>query len=100
MDVTTWTYTEFDGLPPDAEPGYFVGFDADRQPYILKWRAETERHSPACWFAISLDDTALGGAEPILHENNVGKITRWARLPLRWSAMGLSPSTKENDNGG
>lgn len=25
------------GLPPDAAPGRFVGFDADGDPFVLRW---------------------------------------------------------------
>lgn len=36
MDVTEWSYREFPGKLPDAQPGYFLGYDEDDQPYILK----------------------------------------------------------------
>lgn len=86
MEATLWEYRESDGTPHDGEPGYFLGYDADKQPYILKWRGGEH----PCWLAISLDDHPHNSAEPIVHaliDNNVGKIVRWAPLPLRWSVL-------------
>jgi len=33
MDVTEWSYREFPGKPHDGEPGYFLGYDDDDQPF-------------------------------------------------------------------
>lgn len=87
MDVTEWTYKEFPGLPGDGEPGYFLGFDADLQPYVLKWRSGEH----PCWLAATLDDAPEAfGAGPIVHaliDSNAGKIVKWATLPVRWSVL-------------
>jgi hypothetical protein len=89
MDVTEWTYKEFDGLPPNGESGYFLGYDADLQPYILKWNTRTG----GFWMAATLDDATAGdwgGAEPIAHAlgpDHRVQIKKWAALPVRWSVL-------------
>lgn len=90
MDVTEWKYAEIAGMPPDGEPGYFIGYDADLQPFILKWRSKGERFD-AMWLAVTLDDEAhVGGAGPLvlaLIGENAKRIVRYAPLPLRWSVL-------------
>lgn len=98
MDVTTWEYRECDGLPHDGEPGYFLGYDEDHQPYILKWNTRGN----GFWMAATLDDV-MGGAEPIAHAltpDHRVQIKRWAALPLRWSVLHQDGSDKATDNKG
>lgn len=97
MDAVEWTYQKFPGMPGDGEPGYFLGFDDDLQPYILKWcvRSRVREGAPnGFWLATSFNDEPYDTADPIVHalvENNAGKITSYAALPLRWSVLSADP---------
>jgi hypothetical protein len=39
---TSYTFDIHEGLPPEGEPGFFVGFADDWTPYLLKWSVERE----------------------------------------------------------
>lgn len=82
MDMMLWEYKERDGVPPNGEQGYFLGYDADRQPYLLMWSSR----GGGAWMAVSFDKTPDGGM-PVTHileqSDSRVTITRWAALPLR-----------------
>lgn len=39
------------GLPPAADPATFIGFDENREPYVLRWHA-----GAGCWQGIGFQD--------------------------------------------
>ncbi len=90
LDVTYYKFETRDWPPPDDRRDrryYLFGFDADNQPYIVKW-GESDRWKG--WRAVSLDDRQHDTAEPIAHileDVNAGLIVRWADAPLRWSEL-------------
>lgn len=91
MDVTDYKFETFEGLPPDAEPGYFFGFDKDNQPYIFRWLINDDE---AAWIAVSIDPTGAPApsrnVQAVVHllvGSNADKIVRYARTPMLWSEL-------------
>ncbi len=53
-EFTLWKYDERPGFPPEAEPGYFLGFTEGHRPYILTWHPAHKAwvgvgFDPDCW---------------------------------------------------
>lgn len=94
MDATPYKFKTFPWPPPDdrKDPRFYLfGFDADNQPYIVRWSNHARWQG---WRAISLDDRPHDSAEPItcaLVEENADRIRSWADAPLRWSTLGHGP---------
>jgi hypothetical protein len=63
----------YKGLPPDGEPGTYLGWDADHNPYTLQWYG-------GCWCASGWSDD-----RPIcysLRESRADLIVAWAHSPV------------------
>lgn len=65
MDAVTWNYVERAGAPPDGEPWFYLGYDANRQPHIMRWYSNTDT-GEAYWLAISLQDHPTRNCEPVV----------------------------------
>ncbi len=77
-DFTLWEYEELPGFPPEAEPGYFLGFAEGHRPFILTWHPAHNAwvgvgFDPDCWSAPFL---FLGTDE------KAAFIKSYTRLPL------------------
>lgn len=97
MDAVTWNYVERAGAPPDGEPWFYLGYDANRQPHIMRWYSNTDT-GEAYWLAISLQDHPTRNCEPVVHAirgENVGMIVRWAMLPARLSDLAKDDGPSE-----
>lgn len=94
MDAVEYTFETCAWPPPEDRRDrrfYLFGFDADGQPYIVKW---CDRKDWQGWLAISLDDHDHNTAEPIVHAiegANTNKLVKWSDAPLRWSTLGHGP---------
>jgi hypothetical protein len=44
-----YRFKTYQGLPPDGEPGFYFGFDAEHRPWILNWRPDI---AGGCWGAM------------------------------------------------
>lgn len=85
---------QFDGTPPDGEPGYFFGWDAENVPHILHWNV---RDDHAVWLAVTLEhaNEPRNLVRPVVHAlegSNVGRIVKWQRAPALWAILDAPPT--------
>jgi hypothetical protein len=81
---TNYTFDIHEGLPPEGEPGFFVGFDADWTPYLLKWSVEREFLCAAGFQSIETGGLMF---RAITGEEIGGVVKRYAALPAVLSAL-------------
>ena len=99
MEATNYQFRTFPWPPPNDRQDrrfYLFGFDADNQPYIVRWCDSVAWNG---WRAVSLDTKTYDSAEPVAHAiegENVARLTLWADAPLLWSVLGgKDPMTEE-----
>jgi hypothetical protein len=75
-------FTTYKGLPPDGEPGVFLGWDKDHQPWTLVWQVET-----SCWGAVGWerDNESVQPDRAVyrsLRDHQRDFIVQWAFSPV------------------
>jgi hypothetical protein len=90
MEATNYQFRTFPWPPPNDRQDrrfYLFGFDADNQPYIVRWCDSVAWNG---WRAVSLDTKTYDSAEPVAHAiegENVARLTYWADAPLLWNVL-------------
>jgi hypothetical protein len=49
LPMRDYRFKTYPGLPPNGEPGLYIGFDQDHRPWILSWMPEV---AGGCWAAL------------------------------------------------
>lgn len=81
-DVAPYAFQQFDGWPPDGEPGFFFGADAQQWPSILWWRHDDYFTG---WVGVGIQQDDVRGTIPLAFNRapeTEHLVVKWARAPL------------------
>jgi hypothetical protein len=90
---TDYTFEIFEGLPPEGESSFFVGFAADWEPFLLRWGKAANQWLGAGFQQIPKKDAFMFRA--LWGDEAKGTIKRYARLPV----VLKEPEGKGGDDG-
>jgi hypothetical protein len=68
---------------------YLIGFDEDRQPYIVKWNPRTwaSPDTKGAWHVTTFSHGATVQMTDVLAGAKANKIKMWADAPKLWSEL-------------
>lgn len=89
---TDYTFEIFEGLPPEGESSFFVGFAADWEPFLLRWGKAANQWLGAGFQQIPEKDAFMFRA--LWGDEAKARIKRYARLPVV-----LVPAEENPDDG-